>query len=109
MQLMAFIELPIIADTPDQSFSVILDGSLYQVRLRYNGRAGCWALSLFNAAGAPLIAGMAVRLGVDLLAQFSDNAFPPGRLFIINWADEYAKPGRKNFGSDVSLIYEEAE
>ena len=105
---MAYIELPIAHDTPHQSFSVQLDGSVYQVRLRYNSRAGHWAMDLADAGGNPLTVGIAVRLGVDLLAQYSSVSFPPGVLFALNWVDQYQEPDRDNLGRDVSLIYEEA-
>ncbi len=105
---MAYIELPISHGTPHQSFSVQLDGSVYQVRLRFNSRAGHWAMDLADAGGTPLALGIAVRLGVDLLAQYSAASFPPGVLFALNWTDQYQEPDRKNMGSDVSLIFEEA-
>jgi hypothetical protein len=105
---MAYIELPIAEDTPHQSFSVQLEGTVYQVRLRYNTRAGHWALGLADAAGIVLLSGVAVRLGVDLLSQYKDDRFPPGKLFAMNWVDQYQEPGRDNLGTDVSLIYEES-
>ena len=105
---MAFIDLPIAADTPDQSFSVSLDAAVYRLRLRYNTRAGAWALSLATADGTPLLSGLALRLGVDLLAQFVDDRLPPGRLFAINYVDAYAEADRDNFGRDAALVYEEA-
>ena len=76
---MAYIELPISHDTPHQSFSVQLDGSVYQIRLRYNSRAGHWAMDLADAGGNPLTVGIAVRLGVDLLAQYSSVSLSSGR------------------------------
>ena len=106
---MAFIELPIAADTPHQSFSVQLDGALYTVRLRYNTRAGHWILDLFTFAGEQLVAGLALRLGVDLLSQYRSAEMPPGSLFVLNYVDPYAEPDRDNFGQDVMLIYQEAQ
>jgi hypothetical protein len=106
---MAYIELPILADTPDQSFSIALDGSVYHLRLRYNSRADYWMLFISTADGTPLLSGMAVRLGADLLDQYADAELPPGGLFAVNFVDAYAEPDRDNFGRDVSLIYQEAE
>lgn len=105
---MAFIELPIAADTPDQSFSMVLDGAVYHLRLRLNTRAGFWVLFIAAADATPLLSGIAIRLGVDLLAPYADDPFPAGRLFAINFVDAYAEPDRDNFGRDVSLIFEEA-
>lgn len=106
---MAYIELPITADLPHQSFSVQLDGTVFRLRLRYNWRAGHWALDLADSSGAPLISGVAVRLGVDLLAQYADDRLPSGKLFAMNWVAPYQPPGRDNFGTDVVLIYEQGQ
>ena len=105
---MAFLELPLTVDVPHQSFSVQLDGTVYRMRLRYNSRAGHWTLDLADAAANPLVSGVAVRLGVDLLAQYADDRFPAGKLFAMNWVEAYREPARDDFGSDVVLIYEEA-
>jgi hypothetical protein len=105
---MAAFELPVALDMPYQSFAVQLEGAVFQVRLRYNTRAGHWAVDLSDAAGTRLISGIAVRLGVDLLSAYSDDSFPPGKLFAINWVDQYLEPDRDNFGADVSLVYEES-
>ena len=105
---MAFIELPVAADVPYQSFSTTLNGAVYRIRLRYNTRAGFWSLDLADAAGAPLLSGLAIRLGTDLLSQFASEGFPPGKLFAVNWVAAHREPDRETFGRDVSLVYEEA-
>jgi hypothetical protein len=105
--MMAHIALPIAAGVVDQSFSIKLDGAVYHFRLRYITRAAVWVLSIGAADAAPIASGLVVRLGVDLLAQFSDDRFPPGRLFALNFVDPYVEAGRDNFGRDVALIYAE--
>ena len=65
---MAYYELP-IDNTVDQSFTVILDGAVYRIHLRYNTRAGFWAMDILDATDTQLVMGLAVRLGIDLLAQ----------------------------------------
>lgn len=105
---MALIELPVSPGVIDQSFSLRLDGAVYSVRLRFNTRAGFWALDLGAADGAELLAGLAVRLGVDLLAPYADDRFPPGRLFAVNYVADYAEPDRDSLGRDVAIVYEES-
>ena len=106
-RLMAYYELP-IDNTADQSFTVTLDGAVYRIHLRYNSRARFWAMDILDAADTQLVMGLAVRLGIDLLAQYADR-FPPGRMFAINYADPYVEPNRDNMGSDVRLVYQEAK
>lgn len=104
---MAYIELP-IDNTADQSFTTTLDGAVYRIHLRYNTRGGFWAIDILDASDTPLILGLAIRLGIDLLAQYTED-IPPGQLFAINYADQYTEPNRDNFGTDVMLVYMEAE
>jgi hypothetical protein len=105
---MAYLELPVTADLAYQSFSMQLDGAVYTIRLRYNSRAGHWAMDLAGADGGLLVAGIALRLGVDLLSQHQGATVPPGRLFIMNFVDPYQEPDRQSLGRDVALIYQEA-
>jgi hypothetical protein len=106
---MAYLELPIQPDVPHQSFSVELDGAVYGFEFRYNTRGECWLMGLRTSEDEQLLRGVAVRLGVDLLAQYTDDRFPAGRLFAMNVADEYVGPDRNNFGSDATIVYEEAQ
>jgi hypothetical protein len=105
---MAYRQLPVTAGLAYQSFSVQLDGAVYTFLLRYNTRAGHWAMDLAGADGGLLVAGIALRLGVDLLSQHQGAAMPPGRLFIMNFVDPDQEPGRESLGRDVALIYQEA-
>lgn len=104
---MAFIEIPVQA-VPYQRFSIQIDGAAYHLRVSHNTRAGTWSIDIYDAVQTPLVCGMAMRLGLDLLSQFSDDRFPPGRMFLQNLKEAYAEPDRENLGTDVVLIYQEA-
>jgi len=105
---MGYIALPIVADTPSQLFSIELDGTVYGFVFRYNTRSGTWMMDVRSTDDDVLVAGIAVRMGVNLLGQYSDERFPLGRLFTVNFVEAYVEADRNNFGRDVRVIYEEA-
>lgn len=53
-----------------QSFLVTLAGASYRMRLRWSGVATpSWLLDISTEAGAPLVSGLPLVTGSDLLAQ----------------------------------------
>ncbi len=105
---MAIVALPISADVPKQRFTIALDGAVYGFSFLYNTRAEAWMMTIRSADEQILAAGIAVRLGVDLLAPYSDARFPAGRLFVVNFSEQYTEADRDNFGRDVGIVYQEA-
>lgn len=103
------IEIPLQNGNPNFEFKTELSGVTYTFHFRYNTRSACWVMDLSTAVGDPILTGIAVRLGIDLLSQFEDDRLPPGRLFAINYNDEYAEAGINNFGTDVAIVYQETE
>lgn len=68
-------EIPL---TPSQAcrFTVTLAGALYYLRLTYDiAQAGCWILDIGDADQTPLVAGIPLVSGVDLLAQYNYLGF----------------------------------
>ena len=56
---------------PFETFSCALNGTVYQFRTNYNERNGVWSFDLADdATGAPLISGVPILLGCDLLAPY---------------------------------------
>ena len=54
-----------------QTFSIQLGGVGYKVRIYWGGLQGCWLIDLLQGSGAPLVQGIPVVTGIDLLAQYA--------------------------------------
>lgn len=64
-------ELPLSSD-PSQSFTCQLGAVKYYCEAKYNSRNGVWSLDLYDdAARSPILLGMAIVLGVDLLEPYN--------------------------------------
>ncbi|VFR31931.1 probable bacteriophage protein STY1063 [plant metagenome] len=67
---MAVYEIP-LSPTP-QRFSILLGGTSYQLTLRY--REG-WFLDVADATGTPMLSGVPLVTGIDLLGQHRHLGF----------------------------------
>lgn len=104
---MAQYTIPIATSEP-QTFSVTLSAVQYRCTLRWiTGVEGGWLLDIALAESeTPLVAGISLVTGVDLLAQFPE-AGVAGMLWLFS-ADELP-PGYSDLGTAVQLIYETTE
>lgn len=71
----AITEIPL---TPSRAaiFTITLAGALYNMRLTYDiAQDSCWILDIGDANQVPLVAGIPLVTGVDLLAQYAYLGF----------------------------------
>ncbi|MGU2444441.1 phage baseplate plug family protein [Burkholderia cenocepacia] len=75
-----FYEIPL---TPDpQTFTVTLSRIIYRLTVQYRAAGGTgWILDIADAGGNPLVNGIPLVTGVDLLGQYAYLGFG-GRLWV---------------------------
>ena len=78
---MATVEIP-LASRP-QRFSVTLDGVQYQMRLYWLDPAQCWALDIADRFSTPLVNGVPLVTGADLLRQYRYLGFG-GHMIVVS-------------------------
>lgn len=90
-----------------QSFQIQLAGVAYQLTLIYRDadQAG-WTLDIADSTGVPMIAGIPLVTGADLLAQYTHLGIG-GMLAVATDGDMYAVPTFNNIGT-LSHIYFQA-
>lgn len=73
---MSTFEIPLLPATPQQ-LSVQINGATYGLSLWWNDQdnGGTWYLDLADASDVPLVNGIALVPGVDLLAQYAYLSF----------------------------------
>lgn len=107
---MAVRELPVRQGVPMQQFQVALDGVLFGVSLRWNERAPAWVMTLRDAAGTTLAAGVRVCLGAGLVPTPRPAGFPAGQLLVVDTDGSGVEPGLNDFGAGARtrLVYLDA-
>jgi hypothetical protein len=66
-----------------QTFTIALSGSEYTIRLYWLNPAQCWVFDFMDQSAAPILAGVPLVTGVDLLEQHRYLGFNGG-LFVIS-------------------------
>lgn len=96
---MVINEIPLTAT--NQQFSITLSGTVWQMRIIWRDVAG-WMLDILNASGAPVITGIPLLPGQDLLAQYAWLK-PGGRLIVI--ADDEQLLDATGLGNTAKLYW----
>lgn len=97
---MKYLEIP--TKPSPQQFTIALAGTRYQLRLLW--RDGGWVLDILSDAGEPILCGVAVVTGVDLLEPYPDLGLG-GALYAGTMGDIDAPPTFENLGSNGKLFF----
>ena len=96
--------IPLQVGVP-QTFTATLSGVSYQLTLQYrNATAGGWVLDIADASGNPIVSGIPLVTGANLLAQYAYLGFTGG-LWVQTTSDPDAVPTFTNLGDDGQLYW----
>lgn len=96
--------IPVQEGTP-QTFTVTLGGITYQMSLKYrNIDQGGWTLDIADQSGNPILNGIPLVTGCDLLAQYTHLGFG-GSLVVQTSSDPDAVPTFSNLGGDAQIYW----
>ena len=100
----SYFRIPLKAGAP-QRLTITLGQVEYQLTLKYrNVEQGGWNLDIADAIGQPVIEGIPLVTGVDLLAQYKHLGFA-GRLWVQTLSDPDAVPTFESLGGDGRLYW----
>jgi hypothetical protein len=89
----------------NQVFVISLAGTQYQMTFRWNDANQAWTLDIANATGStPIISGIPVVTGADLLAPFAYLNFG-GQLIVQTTNDTDAVPTLANLGTAGNVYF----
>jgi hypothetical protein len=88
-----------------QTFTITLSGVAYTFVLNYrNTVGGGWVLDIYNSSNVPIIQGLPLITGANLLAQYAYLGFV-GALWVQTADNPDAVPTFQNLGTDGLLYY----
>ena len=104
---MAFFEITVQfrADETHTSQTVTLDGVRFVLDTYTNRADGCWYMDLRDGEGNPLVLGIAIVTGLDLLFPYRHLDVPPGPLFVNDHEGERTDPGLDAFLNQSAALY----
>lgn len=100
------LEIPLIP--APQSFRVQLVGVFYSMSVRWNIPAGAWVLDIADVDDVPIVAGIPLITGADLLEQYEYLGIG-GQLIVQSDDNVDAVPTYANLGSIGHLYFIPAE
>lgn len=96
--------IPLRVGVPQQ-LTAQLSGVDYQLTLKYrNVDQGGWVLDIADASGNPILSGLPLVTGVNLLEQYGYLGFN-GELWVQTTSDPDAVPTFTNLGDDGQLYW----
>jgi len=95
-------EIPLISHP--QQLTVTLAGTAYQMTVRWNAALATWMLDIANQNGSPLVQGIPLLTGRDLLSQYKYLGIG-GKLVVQTDQNAYALPTATNLGTDSHLYF----
>ena len=99
----SFFQLPLQAQP--QTFSVALSGITYTLSFNYrNTPMGGWTVDIADANNNPIVQGVPLVTGANLLAQYAYLGFV-GALWVQTSDDPDAVPTFSNLGIDGQVYY----
>lgn len=95
-------EIPL---TPNpQQFSISLAGMFFKLLVVWNDVSKSWTLDVSDVDGAPIVQGIPLVTGVDLLGQYPHLNFG-GALYVQSDSDMLRVPQFDDFGNDGHLYF----
>ncbi len=95
-------EIPLVAQA--QQFSISLANVTYNINLYWNPAAVCWVLDFYDSNNNPVLRGVPLVTGVDLLAQYPYMRFG-GTLTCATDHNADAVPTYSNIGTTSHLYF----
>lgn len=84
--------------------SLPLGAATYHLQFVWNVVSSCWNLDILTAQDVPVITGIPLVTGADLLEQYGYLGIP-GRLVVQSINDPAAVPTFDNFGTEGFIYY----
>lgn len=100
---MAVFEIPFVPGQA-QTMQISLNGTVYTIKVRWCDPASCWTLDLSDSSGNPIIQGIPLVTGADLLTQYEYLGIG-GALIAQTDNDVDAVPAFDNLGSQAGLYF----
>lgn len=67
--------------------------------------AQCWYLDLYDGANTPLVLGIGLVTGIDILFPYHARGVPPGKLFVSPQNTSFIDPTVDTFDDDEALLF----
>lgn len=96
--------VPTGSEHADFEEDVDLGGTVFRVRVQYNGRDDSWYLSVSDVDENPLVMGVRLTLDTSTLGPHVGEDLPQGALAVIDPAETRQDPSRQSLDDEVMAL-----
>lgn len=99
-----FIQIPLLKENYNYEFTTIIGESTYILWIYFNRRMGRWILNVKDENNDPLVMGIPVLIGAQMLSRFAGSKLEDIKiLFAFNKKSQYEEIGEYDLGDNGSL------
>lgn len=96
--------IPVTSDSFNYEFNIIINNSIYILRLYFNRRASKWILDIKDENNNPIVMGLTILAGAKITKRFVNEKLEDIKLLCsINKKDIYQDPTETDFGINTFL------
>ena len=85
--------------------NVILDDTVLNFRFLWNGRDLAWYMDILDSVNDPILSGIKVVNGWELITKYTDIRLPQGAILVVSSIGDREVIGRDGMVDNYSLIY----
>lgn len=85
--------------------TVALDGRNYVIWAKWNSTYEFWTIDIRDQVFEPIIHGLKLVPGVELIRRYSNEKLPPGSLMAVDFSQDLERIGRSDMGREAGLVY----
>lgn len=97
--------LPTTSRFPAYQMQFALDGRRYIVLMRWNTRDQAWSMDWLTRTRDPLLRGIKIVYGVELMQRFAIGRLPDGEMYATRLGGNRDRPMRFAWNDDAVLTF----
>lgn len=92
-------------DFPSFISNITLDNIVLNFKFLWNGRDEAWYMDILDSVNSPILQGIKIVNGWELIARFTDTRLPQGALIIVSLKGDQEVIGRNDMIEDYKIVY----
>lgn len=90
---------------PSFTQNITLDNIVLNFKFVWNGRDNAWYMDILDSVNSPILNGIKIVNGWELITRFTDIRLPQGALLVVSLRSDEEIIGRDDMIDNYKLVY----